>query len=229
MIPRLCLLGLLWFFLLFFGACKKHSSTRFITSDLVILQNAQVAEQPGFESEEPFPITLIFALVDDASQPNQEIASDFITHQTCTACHNSNGLDINTELTTGANVSPADGWRATLMANAFRDPYFRARLLSEVNVFPSQAGRIQNECLTCHTPMLSAQIKEKNGEDATIDFLLASSSGLGRDGISCTLCHQIQDDEDLETAFNGNLPLNTTKDIMALTPIRRFLRSDGGL
>src|SRR5262249_50818610 len=75
----------------------------------------------------------------------------FKTADDCMACHNS--------LTTpsGEDVSIGSSWRATMMANASRDPYWQASVRRETVDHPASAAAIQDECSVCHMPMARTQ------------------------------------------------------------------------
>ena len=130
----------------------------------------------------------------------------------CVACHN--GLS-----TTGnEDVSIGTMWRSTMMANSARDPYFQAGLRRETLDHPSQADKIQDECAGCHAPMLQ---RAAHASGQRIDLLAQLAAGadadrktaepghqLARDGVSCTVCHQIADvDLGTRNAFNGRFQL----------------------
>ena len=134
----------------------------------------------------------------------------FLTADRCISCHNS--------LTTasGADASIGFDWRGTIMANSSRDPYWQAAIRREVLEHPAASAEIQDECTTCHMPMQRfaaragggrgiafARFPEKHGTDP-LDSLAA-------DGVSCTLCHQIQRDRLGErSSFNGGFVIDTT-------------------
>lgn len=101
----------------------------------------------------------------------------------------------------GADISPFAGWKSSVMANAFTDPYYRAVMKHETEVFPHLAGFIEDTCLTCHTPM-----GRTHAHQAGVSLEESDSCGLeggcyradqamtdphAREGISCTVCHQI--------------------------------------
>ena len=63
------------------------------------------------------------------------------------ACHN--GL-----LTpSGEDVSIGVGWRASMMANSARDPYWQASVRRETIDHPERRAEIEDECSICHMPM----------------------------------------------------------------------------
>lgn len=116
----------------------------------------------------------------------------FETSERCMACHNS--------LTTsgGEDVSIGTSWRATMMANSARDPYWQASVRTETLDHPERGAEIQDECAVCHMPMMRYQA-HANGEQAEvfahlpIDAGAEGMSALAGDGVGCTLCHQIVD------------------------------------
>ncbi len=120
----------------------------------------------------------------------------------CTSCHNSM-LDE-----AGSDVSIDRMWRASMMANAARDPYWQATVRSEALEHPELRGVIETKCATCHMPMaeFSAALA---GEDALIlddGFLDPGHTlhPLALDGVSCNLCHQVRPDNfGAQESFSG--------------------------
>jgi len=114
----------------------------------------------------------------------------FATSDDCLACHN--GLLANN----GEDVSIGVAWRASMMANSARDPYWQASVRRETIDHASHTEAIQDECAICHMPMARAAAHAAGGRGQV--FALAptargqSAQGrLAADGVSCTLCHQI--------------------------------------
>jgi hypothetical protein len=106
----------------------------------------------------------------------------------CTLCHGP-GSSANVTAA-GKDVSPPNLWRSTMMANAARDPFWQAIVEQESAKYPQLAGIIEDRCTNCHAPMGHEQARQDGDEE----FLLAEaeSSPLSMDGVSCTLCHQIE-------------------------------------
>src|SRR6185436_10364164 len=71
----------------------------------------------------------------------------FTTADDCMACHNS------LRAPSGEDVSIGASWRASMMANAARDPYWQAAVRRETLDHPTAAAAIQDECSKCHMPM----------------------------------------------------------------------------
>jgi len=113
----------------------------------------------------------------------------FETSDNCLACHN--GLTAPS----GEDVSIGVAWRASMMANASRDPYWQAGVRRETIDHPERAAFIEDECAICHMPMARTLAQAAGGTGEV--FGLAPGSGdseahqFAADGVSCTLCHQI--------------------------------------
>ena len=127
------------------------------------------------------------------ARPNPHTGSVFQTSHDCIACHN--GLTT----AAGEDVSIGSSWRASMMANSSRDPYWQASVRRETIDHPSRKDDIEDECSICHMPMSRADASAAGrrgkvfahlpiGRRASVDDALAA------DGVSCTLCHQIQRD-----------------------------------
>ncbi len=110
----------------------------------------------------------------------------------CASCHQ--------QMTdaTGADVSIDAAWRSTMMANAARDPYWLATVRSEIQRFPALAGVIEDKCTTCHMPMGRTTAAFEGGAGVVLDAGFGDPEhplhGLGVDGVSCSVCHQIEPD-----------------------------------
>jgi len=109
----------------------------------------------------------------------------------CAACHQ-NLVDNS-----GSDVSIASDWRSTMMANAAIDPLWQAKVSSEIVRNPGLKAVIEGKCATCHMPMARTQALASNVPVGIFDgaFLNPGDSlhTAAMDGVSCTLCHQIQD------------------------------------
>ena len=81
----------------------------------------------------------------------------FETAQSCMACHN--GLMTPK----GEDVSIGSAWRASMMANSARDPYWQAGVRREIIDHPTAQKTIENECSRCHMPMARFEAKAAGG------------------------------------------------------------------
>ncbi len=98
---------------------------------------------------------------------------------------------------TGEDVSIGYAWRATMMANSARDPYWQAAVRREITDHPDQSEDIQNECSRCHMPMASVVARAERGRGAVFANLPVGAGNspealLAADGVSCAACHQIR-------------------------------------
>jgi hypothetical protein len=96
----------------------------------------------------------------------------------------------------GNDVSLDAFWRGTMMANSSRDPYWQASVRGEVLSNPDYDAVIQDKCTTCHTPMARTTRDFVGDQGVLLDdgFLHPENdlNTMALDGISCTLCHQIE-------------------------------------
>jgi hypothetical protein len=139
--------------------------------------------------------------------PHTEI---FATSDRCMACHN--GL----RTPAGEDVSIGASWRASMMANSSRDPYWQAGVRREVVDHPAAAREIQDECATCHMPMSRTEARRNGGRGVVFAHLPVTGEGdrldhLARDGVACSMCHQITD-ENLGTSasFTGGYVISSS-------------------
>jgi hypothetical protein len=154
----------------------------------------------------------ILAYHQPAAQVRQPVAPhanlSFETSDSCLACHN--GLTTPA----GEDVSIGVSWRASMMANSSRDPYWQAAVRRETIDHPSASAAIQGECSTCHMPMARAAAHAA-GKEGEVFSLLAPSRErsdehrMAADGVSCTLCHQIGPDRlGTRESFNGGFVID---------------------
>lgn len=162
----------------------------------------------GGEPETVVP-TIASPTVDEAPLP-AERGDYFATSGVCSTCHK-NMLDGE-----GNDVSLDTYWRGTMMANSSRDPYWQASVRGEVISHPEYNELIQDKCTTCHTPM-ARTTRVFMGDVGVLfdDGFLDPENDLNTmalDGISCTLCHQIEADGlgDPES-FDGHYVIDETK------------------
>jgi hypothetical protein len=131
----------------------------------------------------------------------------FVTSHECGACHN--GLTTST----GEDVSIGVSWRASIMANSSRDPYWQAAVRREIADHPEAAAEIEDECAVCHMPMARTTARAANRQGRIFAHLpigtgTTEDDRLAADGVSCSVCHQITA-EGLGTraSFNGGFVL----------------------
>jgi hypothetical protein len=133
----------------------------------------------------------------------------FRTADACISCHN--GLITPS----GEDISFGADWRASMMANSARDPYWQAGVRREVLDHPQAQAAIEDECSICHMPMARFQAKAsgQRGEifaHLPIGQTTTPTARLAADGVSCTLCHQITEDRlGTHESFVGGFVVDT--------------------
>jgi hypothetical protein len=135
----------------------------------------------------------------------------FQTAETCMVCHD------NLVTPSGQNVSFGTDWRATMMANSSRDPYWQASVRREIMDHPEAQAEIEDECSICHMPMSTFAARAAGGQGEVFAHLPIaaaghSSSARAADGVSCAVCHQIQPDRlGTPESFTGGYVIDTAR------------------
>jgi hypothetical protein len=155
------------------GMEMKHRSPLFALTTLGAIASFALAEVAGIQAA-------------GQSDPSQ----DFRTSDRCFTCHN------NLKTSKGEDVSIGLEWRASIMANSARDPYWQGSVRREVIEHPESSAAIQTDCASCHMPMQRLQDKSQSRETEVLKRLPLSAdpqgSAAAADGVSCAVCHQIQ-------------------------------------
>ncbi len=140
--------------------------------------------------------------------PLPQFSTDnFVGSGDCTACHS---LLFDEK---GNSVSIKDHWRSTMMSNAAKDPLWQAKVSSEIARNPSIKTVIEQKCVICHMPMAwvdSNNTKNPLGFTPDINSPDHKLHYIARDGVSCSLCHQIQDKYlGTKESFSGKYKIDT--------------------
>lgn len=117
----------------------------------------------------------------------------FTSSRTCEYCHVAQ--DGVLQSASGASVAPPDLWGSSMMAFSARDPYWLAQFNHELKTYPSAKDAISDKCTRCHAPALN-DIHRRGGEPIEFTQITEGkdpASALGREGVTCTVCHQITD------------------------------------
>ncbi len=136
----------------------------------------------------------------------------FSASGTCVMCHDTHAIALRD--LSGNDVAPVAQWRSTMLANASKDPFWRAKVKHEGLENPSHKEGLENVCTRCHAPMGMINAFINASGNYTLDDLYEDN--LGKDGISCTVCHQINDFSD--NRFSGHFGINTHKEIYGPFP-----------
>jgi hypothetical protein len=135
----------------------------------------------------------------------------FRTADNCMACHNL------LTAPSGEDASIGLDWRPTMMANAARDPYWQAGVQREVLDHPEAQEAIEGECSICHMPMTRYETRIHGGKGEIFAHLPVGEKDteadvLAADGVSCTVCHQIESENLGKTeSFVGHFVVDNTR------------------
>lgn len=141
---------------------------------------------------------------------NKVTLPHFQTSDRCFACHNL------LQTASGEDVSIGFDWRASMMANSSRDPYWQGSVRREVMDHPESKAEIEDECSVCHMPMARYEAK-LNGKKAEVFSNLPFDNShpggnLAIDGVSCSLCHQISKEKlGTRESFVGGFVIDALK------------------
>jgi cytochrome c551/c552 len=148
----------------------------------------------------PFALVVFVGVVIYAADSTRE--PEFHTSDRCVACHN--GLVTPS----GEDVSIGFDWRASIMANSSRDPYWLASVRRETMDHAVASSEIEDECAVCHMPIPRYEAKlrgERGRVFAHVPFAADEKEGRqAADGVSCGVCHQISTERlGTRESYNG--------------------------
>ncbi len=181
------------------------------TADPDYVNEEFVAQFNTFADAPNGPIQAIPGVTTDRSVAQAH--RQFVSSDQCMSCHAGDSSPFGPNMffpnegKDGVDVSPFAEWSWNMMGLAGRDPIFHAQLEGEVATHPARGQltpeSIQNLCFSCHGVMGQRQLAL---DDPHANFTQSRTQDpddpygkLARDGVSCALCHQIQD--------NRNVPL----------------------
>ncbi|MBV9086163.1 MAG: hypothetical protein JOY79_01645, partial [Acidobacteriaceae bacterium] len=135
---------------------------------------------------------------------SKELQIEFRTSDRCVACHN------NLKTNSGEDISIGFQWRASVMANSARDPYWQGSVRRELLDHPEGKAEIEDECSICHMPIVHLTAKSENKKAEIFAHMPLSSddpaTAAAADGVSCSVCHQIEKERlGTKESFNGNV------------------------
>jgi hypothetical protein len=138
---------------------------------------------------------------------HKQLEPAFHTSDRCLACHN--GL----KTPAGDDVSIGFAWRASIMANSARDPYWQASVRREDIDHPEARSEIEDGCADCHMPIARYQAKLQGRPGEVFAHLPfgrdPKKSAPAEDGVSCSVCHQIGKEKlGTRESFNGGFVID---------------------
>ena len=132
----------------------------------------------------------------------------FQTSDRCVACHN--GMKNQA----GEDYSIGVDWRASIMANSSRDPYWQGSVRRETLDHPSATADIEDECSHCHMPMAYYEAHLRGARSEVFSHLPFNldkkADAQAADGVSCSICHQIsRQNLGTRASFVGNFIIDS--------------------
>jgi len=114
----------------------------------------------------------------------------FQTSDRCLACHN--GM----KTASGGDFSIGVDWRASVMGNSSRDPYWQASVRRETLDHAVASSEIQDDCSICHMPIVRYEEKDQGRKAQLFPHLplrqdKTAQAKAAADSVSCSVCHQI--------------------------------------
>lgn len=120
---------------------------------------------------------------------------------TCLLCHNA---QVNQA---GESISIISDWRSGMMANAAKDPFWRAKVSHEGLVNPGHKEALEDVCTRCHAPAGNKNAHYLGQPLYSISEM--QDDPLAMDGVQCTVCHQIP--EASLGSFSGTFEIGDQK------------------
>jgi hypothetical protein len=162
------------------------------------------------------PVLLLPLSLATSEEDASPVEPPVVVSDTCARCHsNAEGARAMRD-EAGAAISPHQLWKSTMMANAARDPLWRAVLSSEIAATPAAKAEIEETCLRCHAPMAD-EVGLDDHKTGSLTHVLECKSSLGdlaRDGVSCTICHTtLPDNLGTEESYSGGFELDPERRI----------------
>ncbi len=149
----------------------------------------------------------LLAISVSMAQEATDKGPNFVTSDQCIGCHS------NMVTASGKELSIGHTWRASLMAQAAKDPYWMAGVRREIADRPHMQEEIEDTCSVCHMPMFRTTAVANGGSGEIVRYLdggfSAEELAPAQDGVSCTACHQISADNLGEhSSFSGGYVIN---------------------
>ena len=171
---------------------------------IVLFSTVPIQEHKSFHSTAE--IAQFKTLISSADPVDPSII--FPTFDHCEGCHG-HDLQMNAMLDADGNdVNVVDTWRATMMANSAKDPFWRAKVSHEILINPNHSLDLQTKCTSCHAPNGHYTAILRGAAHYTIEEMLLDSVAM--DGVNCGSCHMIAE-EGLGKTFSGEINYDTSR------------------
>ncbi len=154
-------------------------------------------------------LTLALGLPRGLEAQTGDAAAIFHTSDQCVACHNQLVSPVGKDVSIGYN------WSSSMMGNAARDPYWMASVRRETLDHPAALDAIEDKCTVCHLPIARTANVAAGGQGRAFRNFPVVGQGpnaaVAQDGVSCTVCHQIRDENlGTEEGFTGGYVIDLT-------------------
>lgn len=173
----------------------------------VVTSRTSLEDPPGVEPGDPEVLAM--------PAMRAESRDRFVTSTACAMCHSNHRDATAMRDEQNREIAPFNLWQGTMMANASRDPLWRAMVTAEMKQSPGAAAAIEAKCMRCHAPMASEAARARDSEPSMAD--LTTSGGLemlAGDGVSCSVCHQIQPGNlGTEESYSGGFVIGSERKI----------------
>lgn len=126
----------------------------------------------------------------------------FMAAGECNGCHGFDPLGNASVDGEGNDINVVDDWRASIMGNSAKDPFWIAKVNHESQVFPAHQTEIESSCTDCHAPLGFFNAVHIGLDSYTMEDLAADS--IAKDGVSCNACHQMLPDS-VGRHFSGEI------------------------
>ena len=136
----------------------------------------------------------------------------FTTSGACAQCHLA-AEDGPLHDDAGLDVSPVKLWRSSMMALAARDPFYLAVFSHELEEL-NGASLVETACSRCHAPAAAVEHGADGSSFAELTTSTSALGHLGREGVTCSLCHQLTESAAGSPAeMSGVFEVGTTRAI----------------
>jgi Secretion system C-terminal sorting domain len=196
--------------ILWFGGFTKEKKAKSFHSQTEMAFFAKNKLDPSAKTQR-FSHSKVTVLGEPTKPPQLLIDSNilFPNARVCGGCHGRDTQGIALVNAIGDDVNMYDDWRASIMGNSARDPFWRAKVEHESLVNPAHAIELQDKCTSCHAPTGHYQAKIHDKKDFySLADVLADTIGL--DGVTCQACHA-QAFDGIGSRFSGDILFDTSR------------------
>jgi hypothetical protein len=178
---------------------KVKTTGRVICRAMLLLSTAALScgeSAKGGPGPTPEPEVLLPPPLDPLPAAAPTTTDRFATSGQCAQCHFAGPETAVMHDAQGNDISPVFLWRSTMMAFAARDPYYLAVFGEELVYGAGNEAFVEKICTRCHAPAGSEEHGQAGGHMTFEDLVRGDGKAaiLGREGVGCTLCHQIADE-----------------------------------